>query len=259
MFGCAAKALAASLLEMQGCVARKKTHSSDPSQARHFHLVVECGIHGQWNNPAKSQCSCSTEAETGFVPTFSKFFAVRTLLDTEVSTLDSFLYPEVPRVGVFRSLSCSQSIRQRICRQTVTLHFILHWNSQILVHRFHSASPTFKAVKALKRRSRFHSAVTDLSHQSRALPRDWVASKAAVHEDCDLVNMFLSSKSQRCFGLSHQIPRCTFQRDNIELQDPINLGPNAKLCLAVSRVVCFIASVFVLHPDSLMMSGACLK
>ena len=32
--------------------------------------------------------------------------------------------------------------------------------------------------------------VTDLSHQSRrALPRDWVASKVAVHEDCDLVNM----------------------------------------------------------------------
>ena len=32
---------------------------------------------------------------------------------------------------------------------------------------------------------------TDLSHQSRrALPRDWVASKVAVHEDCDLVNSF---------------------------------------------------------------------
>ena len=49
-----------------------------------------------------------------------------------------------------------------------------------------------------------------------ALPRDWVASKVAVHEECDLVNMFLSSKSQRCFGLSHQIPRCTFQRDKVE-------------------------------------------
>ena len=27
--------------------------------------------------------------------------------------------------------------------------------------------------------------------------------------------MLLSSKSQRCFGLSHQIPRCTFQRDKV--------------------------------------------
>ena len=142
--------------------------------------------------------------------------------------------------------------------------------------------------------------VTDLSHQSRrAIPRDWVASKVAVHEDCDLVNMFLSSISQRCFGLSHQISRCTFQRDrsriheahsfsgpNVSLfqQDPICLGPSMKVsyrqicivlrhlysesdsvfrqtpvCLAVSLVVCSLLLVFVLHPDSLMMSGACLK
>ena len=53
---------------------------------------------------------------------------------------------------------------------------------------------------------------TDLSHQSRrSLPRDRVASKVAVHEDCDLVNMFRSLKSQRHFGLSHQISRCRFQ------------------------------------------------
>ena len=48
------------------------------------------------------------------------------LLDTEVSVLDSFLYPEVPRVNVFRSLSCSQSIRQKFRRRTVTLYFNLH-------------------------------------------------------------------------------------------------------------------------------------
>ena len=28
------------------------------------------------------------------------------LLDTEISVLNSFLYPKVPRVNVFRSLSC---------------------------------------------------------------------------------------------------------------------------------------------------------
>ena len=43
-----------------------------------------------------------------------------------------------------------------------------------------------------------------------------VASKVPVHEDCDLVNTFLSSISQRHFGLSHQILRCTFQRDKVE-------------------------------------------
>ena len=37
--------------------------------------------------------------------------------------------------------------------------------------------------------------VTNLSHQSRrALPRDWVARKVAVHKNYNLVNMFLSSK-----------------------------------------------------------------
>ena len=56
-------------------------------------------------------------------------------LETEISIWDSFLYPEVPRVDVLRSLSCSQSIRQIIRRRAVALYFNLHWNSQMLVHR----------------------------------------------------------------------------------------------------------------------------
>ena len=142
--------------------------------------------------------------------------------------------------------------------------------------------------------------VTHLSHQSRgALPRDWVASKVSVDEDCDLVNMFLSPKSQRCFGLSHQIPRCTFQRNKVEftrralilwvkcfavsarpnlpwakyeslmqadlyrVASPffrigLRLPSNTSLSCSFSRGV-LTALVFVLHPDSLMMSGAFLK
>ena len=144
-----------------------------------------------------------------------------------------------------------------------------------------------QSCQALKRRSRFHRLVTNLSHQSRcALPRDWVASKVAVHGDCDLVNMFLSSKSQRCFGLSHQISRCTFQRDKVEFtrlahslsqvfrcfskiqsvlgqlhlffRIGLRIPSNTSLSCSFSRGV-LTASVFVLHPDSLMMSGACLK
>ena len=47
-----------------------------------------------------------------------------------------------------------------------------------------------QGCQALTRGSRFHSVVTNLSHQSRrTLPRDWVASKVAVHEDCDLVSL----------------------------------------------------------------------
>ena len=62
-------------------------------------------------NPANLQCCCSTEAETGFVPTSAHFFRCKYLLDAKVYILKSFLYPKVPRVNVFRSLSCSQSIR----------------------------------------------------------------------------------------------------------------------------------------------------
>ena len=111
--------------------------------------------------------------------------------------------------------------------------------------------------------------ITDLSHQSRrALPRDWVASKVTDHEDCDLVNMFLSSTSQCCFGLSHLIPRCTFQRDKVGIhearsfsgpnvslfqQDPICLGPGMKvsckqICTASLRLSSESDSVFRLTP-----------
>ena len=100
-----------------------------------IHLVVECGIHGEQNtNPANLQCCCCIEAEPGFVPTSVQIVAVNTLLILgEVAVLDSFLHPEVPRVDVFRSLSCSQSIRQRIRCRTATLYFNLHWTS--LEHR----------------------------------------------------------------------------------------------------------------------------
>ena len=60
------------------------------------------------------------------------------LLDAEVSILNSFWKPKEPCVNVLRSLSYSQSIRQRIRRRTVTLHFNLHWNSQVSVHRSQS-------------------------------------------------------------------------------------------------------------------------
>ena len=46
-----------------------------------LHIVVECGIRGQWNtNPANLQCCCGTEAETGFVPTSAQFLTVSTFL-----------------------------------------------------------------------------------------------------------------------------------------------------------------------------------
>ena len=64
-------------------------------------------------------CCCSAEAETGFVPTSAQFFAVGTFVILRAPVLD--FHQEAPRVDVFRSLSSSKSIRQRIRRRTVTL------------------------------------------------------------------------------------------------------------------------------------------
>ena len=136
----------------------------------------------------------------------------------------------MPRINVFRSWTCSQSIRQRICRRAATLYFNLHWNSQILEYRSQGWSnltsfqlgvelrfSNAQGCQPLMRGSKFHSVGTNLSHQSRrTLPRDWVANKVAVHENCDLVSMFLSSKSQRRIGFPNQIPRCTFPWDKYE-------------------------------------------
>ena len=80
---------------LRACV-ESAAPSPDPSQARHLDLVVQRGIHGQYKtNPANLQCCCSIEAEIGFVPTSAQFFAVGDFLDTEVSILNSFLYPKV--------------------------------------------------------------------------------------------------------------------------------------------------------------------
>ena len=149
-----------------------------------------------------------------------------------------------------------------------------------------------QCCQALKRRSGFHSVVTSLSHQSRRVfPRDWFASKVAVHEDCDLVNTFLSallwafppdtalhvstgyrrihearsfsgldvSAKSNCRGpstkFSHKQICIVLLHLSSESDSVFRLTPVFPL---VSRGV-LTALEFVLHPDSLMKSGACLK
>ena len=227
-----------------------------------------------------------------------------TFLILRSPSLSSFLYPKVPRVNVFRSLSCSQPIRQRIRRRTFTLYFnsqiLVFLNSRIIQRELLSPlrkTPRLQRSRLSSSEAKFHSVVTNLSHQCRrAPPRDWVAT--AVHEEYDLVNMFLSSKSLRRFGLSHQTSRCTFQWDKVEFTKLAHslgqmlrcfskiqsvLGKVMKvlnkqicillhplysesdsvfrltpICLAVSLVVTSLFSCSNCTPI-LMMSGACLK
>ena len=157
-----------------------------------------------------------------------------------------------------------------------------------------------QCCQALKRRSRFHSVVTDLSHQPRhALPRDWVASKVAVHEECDLVNMFhvfdisalllgfptryrgarfngTKSNSRgslilwvKCFAVSARSNLSWAKYESLTQADLyrvasslFRIGLRLPSNTSLSRSFSrgvLTALVHVLYPDSWMMSGACLK
>ena len=82
---------------------------------------------------------------------------------------------------------------------------------------------------------------------------------------CDLVNMFLSSISQRYLGLSYQIPGAArFNGTMSNSRGSLNLwaksfAVSARSNLSRAKYERLTVSVFVLHLDSLMMSGACLK
>ena len=195
-------------------------------------------------------------------------------------------------------LSCSQSNGPIIRRRTVALFFDLDCNSQILVYRsqgwsnltfvHHCVELRFsnaQCCQALKRRSRFHS----LSHQShRAFLGDWVArkvlstktdhlNKVSVFDKCRTARFNGTTSNSRgslilwakCFAVLarsnqswakcgslmqadlHMVASSLFK---IRLCLPSNTG----LSCSFSRGV-LTALVFVLHLDSLMMSGACLK
>ena len=117
--------------------------------------------------------------------------------------------------------------------------------------------------------------VTNLSHKSRsALPRDWVASKVAVHEDCDLVNMFSIIDISALLwafppnialhvstGQSRIHEAHSFSGPSVSLfeQDPIYLGPGMKvsckqICIVLLHLLSESDSVFRLSPVCLVVS-----
>ena len=152
----------------------------------------------------------------------------RHLLDTEISVLDSFSYPEIPRVT--KCCVRCPAPNDPSKNSPSNSHFLFQCSMEFpdlgtkisgtvqldLLSPFRKTPPLQRSMLSS---SDALIQISECGYRSEppiALPRDWVASKVAVHEDCDLVNMFPSSKSQRCFGLSHQIPRCTIQRDKVE-------------------------------------------
>ena len=192
------------------------------------HLVVECGIHGQQKYQS---CKMAMLLWYRSRDNICTIFRCKHLLETGISSLNSLLNSKESCIDVFRSWSCSQSTRQRICRRPVSLTLNLHWNSQFNVcgsqgysnlTTMHncvelSFSNNAQGCQALKSGSSFHSVIASLSHLFRhAFSRDWIAGEIAVHEDSGSINVFLSSKSQCSFGFPNQISRCTFQRNKVE-------------------------------------------
>ena len=157
------------------------------------------------------------------VPTSAQFFAVSTFL---ILRSPSWTRSCIQKYCVSMCFVRSQSIRQK--NSPSSCHFVFQstlefpdLDAQISgIVQLDLLSPLRKTP--LLRRSMQSSSETLIqisqcgSRSEPNPPRDWVARKVAVHEDCDLVNMLLSSTSQRCCGLSHQISRCTFQRDKVK-------------------------------------------
>ena len=134
---------------------------------------------------------------------------------------------------------------------------ILHWNSQIHVNEsqgwsnltsFHHCVELHfsdaQGCQALKRGPRFHSVVTNLSH--------WVASKVAVHDDA------VSAESNLSWGKDESMQADLFRVACSLFRIGLFRPSDTKLSCSFSRGVLTVL-VFALHPDSLMMSGACLK
>ena len=142
-------------------------------------------------------------------------FAVgKNLLDTELSVLYAFLYTQkiVYQLCFVRGLAPNQSVKELVVELPLG---ILQFSFECPGPYVKKSQGNSNLTTPLLSRSRLScSAVIQISQLCflSAPP----IREIAVHQDCDRVNMFLSSKSQRCFGLSHQISRCTFQRDKVE-------------------------------------------
>ena len=93
-------------------------------------------IHGQWNtNPANLQCCCTTEAETGFVPTSAQFFAVSTfLIMRSPSWTRSCIQKYRVSMCIVRCPAPNRSVKEFAVELSLCISN-LHWNSHIFVHR----------------------------------------------------------------------------------------------------------------------------
>ena len=96
--------------------------------------------------------------------------------------------------------------------------------------------------QSLKCGSRFHCLVPNLRHQSRRVFLETgVPSEIAVHEDCDFVNVFLSSESYCRFVFPEKIPCCIHQRNTTKLS--CFAHPLGQICCCFRQVLSVLGKV----------------
>ena len=177
--------------------------------------------------------------------------------------MNSLLNPKVLRVNVFRSMSCSQSIRQRIRRRAVTLYFNLHRKSQILVFKI-SGLIRLDLLSPLRRtpllpRPRLSSSevwiqISQCGYQSEPpVPSYFFSRLGRQRNRCPRV--FLSTKSYCTLGFPHQISRCTVSMGQSRLHEARSffgrvLGRIEK-SHARGSVSCCIFSIQIRTPSSI--------
>ena len=227
--------------------------------------------------------------------------------NTNPTNLQRCCSTERYRVNVLRSLSCSQSIRQRI-----RCHFVFQssWEFPDLgkyisrIVQIDLLSPLRKTPplqRSMLSSSEASIQISQWGYQSEPPIPSCFSSRVGRRQNlcprrmwsCQQVSVFEISALPWAFppniGLHvstgrsriHEAHSFTGPIVSLFLQDPTCLGPSMKVSYILLHhlystsdsvfrpvPVCFVvslcgvvltASVFVLHPDPLMMSGACLK
>ena len=152
------------------------------------------------------------------------------------------------------------------CRPA-TFHFNFHLNFQVHVCRsrglsnwtsFHHWRGTPLLLLSALSNSEVWIQMSLCGSQSDQIPsffffRDWIASEIAVHEECDFVNVFLSSESYCSSGLPDKIPCCTLQWKYSNSRGPLASEPNVlrfpqgQICLWPNRKASCTKICTVLH------------
>ena len=135
-----------------------------------LHLHPRCRLISGCEVWGPRRC-CSTDAETGFVPTPGQFFAVGTRLNVRSpSCTRSCTQKYLVSMCFVRGPAPKRSVKE-LATELSLLYLDIHWNSRSM-------------RMDLKNSPTWHPLTTAWNSASRTFHRDWITCEIAVHADC---------------------------------------------------------------------------